>query len=363
MHLVKKIMLVLLISFVCLVFLEAVYRYLFPEIQLGNIYQADPVLGHMPIPSYTAASYSREFSYTTTTNSLGLRDREYGVKGNVTRVLVLGDSFVFGVGVDIAQTIPKRLEYYLNSAGNTYEVINAGVSSYGTRQELAYFRDRGYLLEPDMVIMSFYTNDFIDNLEAINHKVNPDGYLISRDADEQQRIIRYAFINMPRPFRIRLFIEQNFRVVNFFIAKLKGVARFFLKRAGSSDIDPAFREQYHRATIRNTLAYLNESARYFEKRNTPFLLVNIPTKEDMAIKTVKKSALEQFAAEQDTLFLDLFSAFANHPVEELYWKYDDHLTSRGNDLMAQAIYETLIKESLVPSSPEQFEVTYANPAR
>jgi lysophospholipase L1-like esterase len=95
------------------------------------------------------------------TNSLGLRDREFpsGKRDGVRRVLVLGDSMTLGWGTREAETYPKVLEQLLNRDATPYEVINSGVGNYNSSQEVAYFRERGRLLQPDEVILGFYIND------------------------------------------------------------------------------------------------------------------------------------------------------------------------------------------------------------
>lgn len=95
------------------------------------------------------------------TNSMGLRDREFSPEKppGVHRILVLGDSMTFGWGARQEDTYPKVLERLLNGDGHRYEVINAGVGNYNSAQEVAYFRERGLLLQPDEVILGFYIND------------------------------------------------------------------------------------------------------------------------------------------------------------------------------------------------------------
>ena len=96
-------------------------------------------------------------------NSMGLRDREFSLQkpAGTVRVLMLGDSLTFGWGVKIADTPSKLLEAMLNrNAGDKkYEVINAGVGNYNTLMEVAYFLERGRLLDPDVVVLNYFIND------------------------------------------------------------------------------------------------------------------------------------------------------------------------------------------------------------
>ncbi len=96
-------------------------------------------------------------------NSLGMRDREVPPKSSGEfRVLVIGDSVPFGIGVRYEDSIPYQLEQLLNATaepGRTYRTLNMGVPSYNTLQELIQLNDLGLSLEPDLAILLFSQND------------------------------------------------------------------------------------------------------------------------------------------------------------------------------------------------------------
>lgn len=100
-------------------------------------------------------------------NALGLRGpevREEKAPG-VRRVLVLGDSFVFGVGVDEEHLATTGLQRELLArTGLPHEVLNLGVSGYSTDQELLLFQELGPRLRPDAVVVVVCDNDLDGNL-------------------------------------------------------------------------------------------------------------------------------------------------------------------------------------------------------
>jgi hypothetical protein len=104
-------------------------------------------------------------------NSLGLRGREIPIPKppGVTRILVFGDSFVFGIGVDESHVFTARLEGLLNrnrtANSSRYEVINMGVSGYSTDQELILFEELAPRLAADLVILVACDNDFEGNTQ------------------------------------------------------------------------------------------------------------------------------------------------------------------------------------------------------
>lgn len=94
-------------------------------------------------------------------NAQGLRDHDFDVPkpAGTERILVLGDSFTWGVGLDIEETIPKRLESLLAEAGRDVEVVNASEPGHNTVQELLRLEELGPLYEPDLVVLVYNLND------------------------------------------------------------------------------------------------------------------------------------------------------------------------------------------------------------
>ena len=107
-------------------------------------------------------------------NSAGLRDRERTkVKpANTVRVAVLGDSYAAAFQVSMEDTFWSVMERELGQcalfAGRRVEVINFGVSGYGTVQELMTLRHYVWDYDPDVVVLAFTTgNDVRNNLRAL----------------------------------------------------------------------------------------------------------------------------------------------------------------------------------------------------
>ena len=102
------------------------------------------------------------------TNSLGLRSAEVmpDKPAGVLRVLALGDSVTFGWGLRGEDAYPSQLASLLATLRPSLgaEVINAGVSGYGTWQQLLWLQGQGLDLQPDVVVLQAHLNDAADNL-------------------------------------------------------------------------------------------------------------------------------------------------------------------------------------------------------
>ena len=150
------------------------------------------------------------------TNSLGLRGPDVSVRKpeGVRRVLLVGDSYVFGHGVDDEHTLSVRLSERLNARGAArYEVINLGVNSYSTDQQLILFEEMAPNLAPDLVVHFACDNDFEANTQDF---VNQRYYKPYYVASDHQPLARR---NVPVPQftrgqRLKLWLGQNSEVWN-----------------------------------------------------------------------------------------------------------------------------------------------------
>jgi hypothetical protein len=95
------------------------------------------------------------------------------------RVVVLGDSMIEALQVDLEKTFTALLERQLNACGafggKKVEVLNLGVSSYGTAQQLLTYRHFGSKYSPDLVLIAFFAgNDVRNNSRSLEpDKVRP----------------------------------------------------------------------------------------------------------------------------------------------------------------------------------------------
>ncbi len=128
-------------------------------------------------------------------NSAGMRDRDHSVAKppGVFRIAVLGDSFAEAMQVDRKQAFWAVLERRLRGCpalgGREPEVLNFGVSGYGTAQELITLRTRVWRYDPDLVLLAFFSgNDVRNNSRALNrgeqapYFVLKDGRLVLDDS-------------------------------------------------------------------------------------------------------------------------------------------------------------------------------------
>lgn len=142
--------------------------YSYPE-----FYQRDAVRGLSLRPA-AEAWYRKEGEAYVRINSDGLRDREHAIAKpqDTFRIAIVGDSYceAFSVSQEEAfwSVMEKELEQCNAFAGRKIEVINFGVSGYGTAQELLTLREKVWKYSPDLVLLAVTTNnDVTDNSRVL----------------------------------------------------------------------------------------------------------------------------------------------------------------------------------------------------
>lgn len=126
--------------------------------RLTTLFQTDPVLGWRNRPGVTDTFWGEPARI----NAQGLRgpERARPKPPGLRRVLVLGDSVAFGLGLaEDRDTFPARLERALAARGAASECLNAGVCGWSTRQERLFLEREGEGWQPDLVLVAFVLND------------------------------------------------------------------------------------------------------------------------------------------------------------------------------------------------------------
>jgi lysophospholipase L1-like esterase len=157
-----------------------------------------------------AASYSTrmtrpgEYDVSFVTNAEGFRDDDVGPKRGL-RVLLLGDSFASGYGVERSEMFADLLEARLG-----VEVLNAAVGGYEIVHQVRFFATRGRALDPDLVIYALYLgNDLSRNDEW---RLASDGTLESLERSfplRAERSTKLGLLYRQLRYRAKLRDEQR----------------------------------------------------------------------------------------------------------------------------------------------------------
>jgi hypothetical protein len=150
-------------------------------------YQPDASRGYALQPGIEGW-YRKEGEAFVRINGEGLRDREHAKRkpAGTLRIAVVGDSYAEAFQVEREKAfwsvLERRLAECRALAGRPVEVINFGVSGYGTAQELLTLREKVWDYSPDVVLLAVTTNnDVLDNSRALKQTDEIPYFVLSGD--------------------------------------------------------------------------------------------------------------------------------------------------------------------------------------
>jgi hypothetical protein len=153
---------------------------------------------HIPNSTHVYRAATGEFSVLNRTNSFGMAGKEvslYKPRG-VSRIVLLGDSFVEGFYTEEEESIVDNLQQLLNQVSEPkYEVLNFGCRSFSPSVEYFSLLHLAQKFQPDMVIIMFHmtdvTNDWKYTMKS-RLAVNANGEVIGIDGREDKSFL-YKF--------------------------------------------------------------------------------------------------------------------------------------------------------------------------
>ncbi len=362
-----------------------------------------PVLGWALQPNARYVFQIPEGNVSVAYNSGGWRDTEHLIKkpDGVFRILVLGDSFMEAVSIELADTFHKRVEELARATGKNVEVINMGVAGYGTLQEYLVYRDIGQLYEPDLVLVGFYDgNDLINNSLELASSLPEEGTVtnarpfLALDESSHWSITPVAFEDAQRIY------DENLASLN---AKRNSLTEklilFRLFRAGldrillsdfmtGQDIQPEPVDKEREELVLMGVNYCLEPDEYsrawditerilgmfkedVEAHGSKLAVFDVPAEEEVSLEDME--AVIAAVAHPEKLCLEdapgharLNQILTELDVEQIYllpdfrkamredgvnlYQSDRHWSPKGHALAAEIVVSELIRGRLLPVS-------------
>jgi hypothetical protein len=94
-------------------------------------------------------------------NRYGFNDKEHAPRKapGVARIAVLGDSFIWGVGVEDRVIWTRKLERLLNQSGVKAEILNWGKPGWSTLDQYQFLKSEGAGFDFDLLLVGYVVND------------------------------------------------------------------------------------------------------------------------------------------------------------------------------------------------------------
>ena len=336
------------------IFVAILFCELFSRLFFGGIFRNDPVLLRNSVDALiykenqSSKFVSFEWDVEVSINERGFRDRNNIYESKNNKVLILGDSFTEGFGVEMSNSYPKKLEKLLNDSDYSFDVYNAGITGNNIVDYLEIYNN-------------YFAND--DRIKTIVIGLFP-----GNDLKQNYKIRDVAQIKKQNiSSNIRQFASKNSTFYNVINRFLKSNYKFnsILKEIGVVKEKKKILSNYH---LKNTVLFerINFSTDLIGKfkkkiKDKKLLIILIPSKEQIDDKywnqlkqieneidnnidrklptTLIENSLNVLGVDVINLY-DMFSQLSNE--KEIYFKYDPHINVNGHSIISEVLFKKLI---------------------
>ncbi len=354
---------------------------------------------------------TNEFHYSVYVNSLGFRDRELPrERENAYRIVVIGDSYTYGWGVDIEDTWMRMLEADLRNEGYEIEILNLGKPGVGPPFYAELAEKALPVLRPDLVIVAMLqgndmraagpddvpliTKDAWDHVRAIYPNISRLMRDMRRERTGHDRTHqdmppqvttaddnRNWTVNTARQFHENMKPEQRARFdaledtvreaflngdLNPYLVDLALQVPDFYTMA----IDPE--DPWTQVSIERTAGFFSRIKYVAEQYGGRMIVVSVPEGPYVNAHAMRNMArvgyempkwlldtdgADEVLAEASNLaespFYSVTPVFREHEDDpELYFELDGHPTPKGNRLFADA-FKPMLKEVIDTDAPRR----------
>jgi len=375
-------------------------RFLFQQ-SLDNTKECrteDKILHHAFVPGSTCRFLSKEWDVVYNINSIGFRDDEINPKQeNEFRILVLGDSFVEGYGVEAKDRFTEILEIELSrEIARKVNVINTGIASYSPILEYELLQLKQESLNPDMVIVALDMTDFKDEIGYYNFFGETQKEIQTQDNQTEEYFAVRTDLNRKQTdiqsfkdetnwqknedlkfsLRLKMFLRQ-FRTYVLVTNTIKDLMNIPYLTEGSPPFIEGDVDTDLFAIVRNNLdnevynslwrlpkKSLQNIAKFSKEKNFKLVFFTYPhgmqldgnqwgkgrlTRGFVRGQTYSVKALDDFVKigqELNVPTINLYDSLKKEANEKLYFDYDGHWNKRGHRLVAHAL-SPILKELIL----------------
>jgi hypothetical protein len=330
-------------------------------------------------------------------NAHGFRDyeRTYEKPVGVFRILILGDSNIEALQVQLEESFTAQLEKLLNADASStrFEVLGLGQSGFGTADEYIRYLNFGVAYDPDLVVVAFLTgNDFRNNSKLLNRQ--SVGFYYAFDHDNHLLLDRSAIdayqnsLTYPKRLFERLKTKSHLLTLiseRIYLFRRQLLETSFAAAYGDEDIgdhkgknlDLFSDLNIYRSDLpsqwKETVEITKEIILIFKKsaeeHGSRFLLLTLSNAEQVHPEIGQKlksrysveldyeqpdRILEEFAKENKVAFLKLMPAFRDHHMKTGQYlhgfgsSHAGHWNQAGHRLAAELTFQFLKKQHMIP---------------
>ena len=344
---IKNFILLLVSTIFSLLIMEISVRLLNPPLAkagMHQIHRSSNDFGWELIPGSSGYGSCGEY---ISINSQGFRDKEFSRerKSGIQRIMIIGDSFTFGMGVNLEETFSKKIGIILKNSGINCEVINCGVIGYNMWQYIEILNKKILPLNPDLIVVGMFLNDIY---QSIHPKLKDKNWKAYNPFDRKKSNIMSSFYIWNLFHNWNVLFETKYRArrgVNY----LKGVKQRKEKlKDESSDhiwrkimlgnLDNKKYIEFKRA--------LSEFKMKSDSSGCDLLFIMIP--DAGQLNEFELQEVNRFIAAScsklDIPFIDVTEAFEKEsdPRPLFLFPIDAHISSKGHQIIAELVSKQIL---------------------
>lgn len=344
---IKKISLVIISVLLSLFTAEIILRAFTPSFKIMNagIYEYDPDLGYKIKNNLDISmSYKEQQNIHVKTNQYGFRDNS-GIYGNTDmKILCIGDSHTFGLGVDQDETYPAQLQRLLNQKSKTkIRIVNAGVPAYGWLEEQVMLNKVLGKVKPDIVVMQVSWNDINDNGMGIpKYLIDKKGNLIQSETKKRPGGFGQWGMKTGKLSPFQVFALKHSHLATLLINHWNK----FLYSVRQEEID----SELNRRKWQVSETVIADIKNILTNKNIPLLVFIHPGIRFEKYNTRAKMIynIEDLLTANEISYYNLYSLMKQDlPREDIYISNDEHFNSNGYRLMAAVIADKLVDNGYI----------------
>jgi tetratricopeptide (TPR) repeat protein len=344
------------------------------------------------IPNALKANYNEEanthiYTYQIKTNEKHLRRAKsihYKKPRNTFRILCLGDSMLFGAGVNNNETLTYYLEKILNERFQeiTFEVINAGVPDWSPLEYYLFLKNEGYKYSPDLVLTITSRDDINtipqDSLKFKNlryeRKSNKEVKIFLDDWEIRpnkrsfsQGIVQALqqstlYQNLSRSSHLLSLIRYRLNTLFISDKKIKNSAsdslEYFVKNINLKKNEQVVwvtqKSQFtnKRMSAKSIQSYflIDQISSLAKKMQVNFALANLPNNQEVLGLVNRIDNRDFLSNNMELNLLRPLSKFQKKHLTFLYFTDDNHLTPAGHMLSSLLLFNFLVENQIIPES-------------
>ncbi|UCC30671.1 MAG: SGNH/GDSL hydrolase family protein [Phycisphaerales bacterium] len=300
-----------------------------PNLGLQGLYCPDGVTGYRLTPNWEGWYDDGIVRARYRINSLGHRDREPTDREGVN-VLLIGDSFTFGRGLDQSETIDQQLEGMTSPPVDAY---NLGVTGYGPAAILESFR-RCDWYNPQHVVYLFCYNDVRDDALLPDLGVTSfNGYLVPKFKSDGSL---YTVEEYEKAVHRKVSAARRGHLKTLgAVIKLTHLYRCF---ASSEMLQQHPRWRYSDANVARAMEYTRSMHLLASERGATFHVVVIPYRHETRVRRYAEYSAKYIEALKDT---DIAVIGVLERLSETDYLREGHLNASGAQRVAETLREGL----------------------